>query len=817
LERHEDRQPAANLNSTPPEEPVAAEPPPEPTIGQWLAQNGPILAIILAGLTFLYIKFDLDGLLSIGKAALGLGFVIFFHELGHFLVAKWCDVHVQVFSIGFGPALPGCKFTRGETTYKLALIPLGGYVQMVGQVDGDEASDGSDDDPRSYRNKSVWQRMAIISAGVTMNAILAIICFVVVFMWPGKDRKAAIVAMEGSGGAAFKAGIPTGAEITQIDNIRHPYFEDLLAEVMATTDGEKVTLHYRVPPSTRDIAMEIEPRLSGGKQRRPMLGIAPPNRLVLLPRRFAGKALKRPAWPGTAADLAEPAFDYGDRIIATTDPEDSSKVTELPLDPRKPGSNQRDYFVFARRLHQLAGKEITIRVQRTEHGKDRTVDIKVPAAFHRIVGARMLMGQITVVQDNSPGASTDPNRHVQARHSANNQELEGDVIEKVEVNEPFGTTTFGSDDQGPAVTFGSDDLPARARLAATLFLPGLAQPWAWHQALNAQLTLDPVRLPDQLRQWAGRLTRAGVPEKQWLVTLHLRRHNVPGNPRTTEQYRSVVVQLPWRKAWTYQDVQPFDQSSPLAIPELGLAYQIKTTVAGVSPRLAAAGDNSLQPGDVIEKVQVWTVDKNGEAEADSRVNLGADQWACTFERLQAPVRVEKVVFSVKRNKETREVTVNLEQDPSWPLAERGLVLDFDLRRQKADGVFEAIGMGLKDTKTTMLQVYQNLRGMVTGRISVDNLGGPLTIAHVAYRIAGVDFWEFVFFLGLISINLAVINFLPIPVLDGGHMVFLLYEKIRGKPASEQVRVGATYAGLLLLASLMIFVIYLDISRMVRGG
>src|SRR5436309_15236537 len=113
----------------------------------------------------------------------------------------------------------------------------------------------------------------------------------------------------------------------------------------------------------------------------------------------------------------------------------------------------------------------------------------------------------------------------------------------------------------------------------------------------------------------------------------------------------------------------------------------------------------------------------------------------------------------------------------------------------------------------MRQVFQNLRGMITGRISVKSLGGPLTIASVAYRIANYDFWEFVFFLGMISINLAVINFLPIPVLDGGHMVFLIYEKIRGKPASEGIRIGATYVGLAIILSLMVFVLYLDFSRL----
>src|SRR5437870_13169442 len=106
--------------------------------------------------------------------------------------------------------------------------------------------------------------------------------------------------------------------------------------------------------------------------------------------------------------------------------------------------------------------------------------------------------------------------------------------------------------------------------------------------------------------------------------------------------------------------------------------------------------------------------------------------------------------------------------------------------------------------------------IITRTISVDNLGGPVTIARVAYKIAGMDFWEFVFFLGLISVNLAVLNFLPIPVLDGGHMVFLVYEKLRGKPASEGVRIGATYAGLLLLGCLMIFVLVLDVRRLVGG-
>src|SRR5260221_11254527 len=65
--------------------------------------------------------------------ALGLGLVIFIHELGHFAVAKWCGVYVQTFSIGFGPALPGCRYKWGETVYKVALFPPGGYVQILSE------------------------------------------------------------------------------------------------------------------------------------------------------------------------------------------------------------------------------------------------------------------------------------------------------------------------------------------------------------------------------------------------------------------------------------------------------------------------------------------------------------------------------------------------------------------------------------------------------------------------------------------------------------------------------------------------------------
>jgi len=95
------------------------------------------------------------------------------------------------------------------------------------------------------------------------------------------------------------------------------------------------------------------------------------------------------------------------------------------------------------------------------------------------------------------------------------------------------------------------------------------------------------------------------------------------------------------------------------------------------------------------------------------------------------------------------------------------------------------------------------------------MGGPWTIVKVAYHAASSRFTDLLMFLCIISANLAVINFLPIPVLDGGHMVFLAYEGIRGKPPSENIQIGLSYVGLFLLLGLMVWVFGLDLGLISR--
>src|ERR1019366_9290124 len=218
LDNHERIQPESMKplpGSPPPHDPKGApststevdDDGPEEERGLFTSFNIGVMGVMVCLLLFILYKFTFIEMGSILKAILGLSFVIFIHELGHFLAAKWCGVNVTTFSIGFGPAIPGCQFTWGETTYKLAILPLGGYVQMVGQVDGDEASDGKDDDPRSYRKKTVGQRMLIISAGVLMNALLAVCCFIAIYEGPGKEHSAAVVNVVDPSAPAFKYGL----------------------------------------------------------------------------------------------------------------------------------------------------------------------------------------------------------------------------------------------------------------------------------------------------------------------------------------------------------------------------------------------------------------------------------------------------------------------------------------------------------------------------------------------------------------------------------------------------------------------------------
>jgi regulator of sigma E protease len=130
--------------------------------------------------------------------------------------------------------------------------------------------------------------------------------------------------------------------------------------------------------------------------------------------------------------------------------------------------------------------------------------------------------------------------------------------------------------------------------------------------------------------------------------------------------------------------------------------------------------------------------------------------------------------------------------------------------QKGEGVVDSLQLALAHTQNSITDIYLTLRNLLGGALSYKELHGPLGIAAVAYSVAQQGIAPLLLFLGFLSVNLAVLNFLPIPVLDGGHMVFLIWEGITRKRPSEKVLVTATYCGMAFVLSLMLLVLYLDI-------
>src|SRR6202795_816708 len=153
----------------------------------------------------------MDTLRMLVAGGIVLGILVLLHEWGHFIVAKWCGVRVDVFSIGFGTRLWGIK--RGDTDYRVSALPLGGYVKMA----GDNPLEERKGDPDEFLSKPRWQRVLIALAGPAMNIILSIILVAGIYMRGSKqpaflDRPMVLAGVL-QDSAAQKAGLSAGDHI----------------------------------------------------------------------------------------------------------------------------------------------------------------------------------------------------------------------------------------------------------------------------------------------------------------------------------------------------------------------------------------------------------------------------------------------------------------------------------------------------------------------------------------------------------------------------------------------------------------------------
>lgn len=703
--------------------------------------------------------------LNILLVVLGLGLVIFFHELGHFAVAKWCNVHVERFSIGIGPILWSRQ--KGETEYALSALPFGGYVKMLGQDDMDPnqmTSSEIAENPRSYSAKSVLQRMAIISAGVTMNVCTGFLFFTTCF-WFGVYDTSPVVGAVLTGFPAWEAGISAGDRITRINGERIRSFSDVM-EAIVLSSGD-VTIEG-VRPNGISFREVLKPLKATSVR---SVGLRPSSTTQIAD----AEQIDRPeliSEAGLPLEKASEPFLPGDRIVAITPKAAAVQpVSEVKQDGGKtPPTAAAMTSVETKLLYSLrhvtakyADRELVYAVERqaSKGESDQPpavtrIDITVPPAEVRSVGLWMAMGPIRVIQKNSVAAKAGIKV--------------GDKISSVDGQKP-----------------GKD--------------------------------IDPLQLPVYFGQRAGKSVKVVVTRA------------------TSEGGEEVELELIPDDKPGWLEMPEF-RTSPLTIPSIGLGFQVQLRIAKVLPGSEAEKLGVFHDGMKISKIELIHPDPgkgNPDAFGDNETPTSLDlstlgkkepgtleeiNWAWAFAEIQrAPGRHLRVYFD--DGKQTgSEVLRQKELAPGWYLWFRGFngsIWQDERDLQKGDSLGEAFGLGIRRTRKTTISIYMTLRQLFRGDVAMDSLSGPLGIARIGYMVAERGVIDLLMFLGFLSINLAILNFLPIPILDGGHMVFLLWEGITRRKPSPRVINWAHAVGLLFIISLFLFVMYIDLFVSNLGG
>jgi regulator of sigma E protease len=201
-----------------------------------------------------------------------------------------------------------------------------------------------------------------------------------------------------------------------------------------------------------------------------------------------------------------------------------------------------------------------------------------------------------------------------------------------------------------------------------------------------------------------------------------------------------------------------------------------------------------------------------------------EEWSEVFEAVrEATARDRALALTVERRAladgaepEVLELTARAIPQPEPEVGSRfneygfaPRTWDYDFR---ADGPLDAIRVGLATSWLYVEQTWLTLKGMLLAKVSTRNIGGPVAIGQISYSFAESGWPKLLYFLCMLSVNLALINLLPIPVLDGGHLLFLLVEKVKGSPVSERVVGYSQLVGVVFIVGLMVYVTFNDIRR-----
>jgi regulator of sigma E protease len=724
---------------------------------------------------------------------LGFGFIVFVHEAGHFLAARWAGIRVHAFAIGFGQALvsyrkgwgtrkgsseleymrlvatvkhadrPGASaddITAGHqaaqklnelspTEYRLNWIPFGGYVKMLGQEDLNPDATSAEED--SYQNKPVWKRMVVISAGVIMNVILAAILFVIVFK-AGMTEPAPVIGAVEPGSPAAQVGIQPGDVVRSANGTPTVTFTDLFVEVAMAKGGTAVDL-------------EIDRPLEGGGYERISFNPMPermeqgPGVLAIGVRPEASLQLVEQQ----RRDSINTQYRAVLQRLGLGDVPFGSRVVEIAGQPVVRRSLERD---------GVPGKGEYASVAQLSSAIASSGGAPVPLVFEAPGGDRvsatlapqpeLMVGRAAV--DSAPDGSPVvwPQRHL------------------------FGLS--------PVMRVLTSNPIAQEQnlLAGDVFKRIDSVVWP--------STADGVRA---IRERKGETINAVVLRGSEEIELTLK-VQIDGTVGFSPDHDLSIARL---------------APVPALVEEVPGERGGQATFRPVRTPPAAARLGSLEsirPGTIVLSaggIPVTDFESLRQALKDATREALQTQAAASVDlELRTPFGDGEGVTEVVTLDLLPEEIASL-HELGWevPGAETAFEL-VDVLVQ-ADTVGGAVAMGVERTKRVLKQTYLTFQRLFEGTVQVNQLQGPVGITHTGSMFAERGIIYLLYFMALISANLAVINFLPLPIVDGGQFLMLCYEGLAKKPVPIIVQNIITLGGLLFIGALFLYITFNDIVRL----
>ncbi|GJM26693.1 MAG: hypothetical protein DHS20C16_31080 [Phycisphaerae bacterium] len=711
----------------------------------------------------------------------GFSFIIFVHELGHFAVAKWSGVRVEQFAIGFFREIVG--FTKGETRYSFNLLPLGGYVKMLGQEDFEVDTTGElqyRDDPRSFANKPVGVRMAIVSAGVIMNLILSLVLFVIIYSI-GKTVQSPRVGATLPGRPAAAAGMLSGDLVKSINGSSVEEFQDIPMTVMLAKPGEP--LEFVVERDGELMTINVIPEVNASDDIF-QIGITSPQVASLV-------------GIGPGYDPENPKHPrLGDKIVAMGDTEvteenANSMMNLLATDPL--------------RFNSVVVERTPFDAKPDAKPERVTVDLAPRIALRRIDKVEPnLYGLVPLARFSSvlPGGRADLAGIEVGDVVLKWGDIENPTARQIEksVLKPHKS------DWGPT----ERDIPVKLRkhddgkIVNTTVRPKIKI------VPLLRIQKGKPTIGAKFEMFADRYLRVGaVVENTMERETPASAAGIPTNAIITkvndEPVESWVGLAEAFRKNAGQDVTvTYDHGDEKALSTtMSIPHSLRTKL-GVGP------EASVFAVDGKERIKV---ERNNKSAVFS-VNYPVALYEALKEVVGKTIEIQYRPGPLSAI-ETKSVEVTDDMLVPW-VGATAYTVDViaggeTIELQKSNPI-DAMKLGIKKTYFFVMQVYQVMERMIVSRtLGVDKISGPVGIVDIGSKMARGGMVDLLWFLALISANLAVINFLPLPIVDGGLMVFLIIEKIKGSPISVRVQVATQVIGLVLIATAFLYVTLNDLA------